>query len=172
MAFADTSIPLNHGQSMLPPKVHGRILKALDVQPGEEVLEVGTGSGFLAACLAQMAGRASSIEFFSDLNAQAAENLRAAGVAGVSLEVGDAMKLDVRERYDAIAVTGSLPVYDDRFQQALKVGGRLFAILGEAPAMEAVLIRRLNADHFARESLFETVVEPLVNAPRPASFVF
>lgn len=172
LAFADSPVPLPNGQSMLAPKVDGRILQALDVQPGEAVLEVGTGSGFLAACLAQMGGKVSSIEVFSDLSALAAENLRAAGVSGVELGIGDAMKLDARERYDAIALTGSMPIYDPRFQQALKVGGRLFAIIGDDPIMEAVLVKRTDTNEWTRESLFETVVEPLINAPRPQPFVF
>ncbi len=173
LAFADTAIPLAHGRSMLTPKVEGRMLQALNVQPGEAVLEVGTGSGFMAACLAQMGGRVTSVEIFPDLSTQAAENLRAAGISGVNLGVGDAMHLDARERYDAIAVTGSLPVYDPRFQQALRPGGRLFVFVGEAPAMEAILIRRSGVqEEWTRESLFETVVEPLINAPRPQPFVF
>lgn len=172
LAFADTALPLGNGQSMLTPKVQGRILQALDVQPGESVLEIGTGSGFLAACLARMAGAAASLEIFPDLSTQAAQNLRAAGIGGVDLKVGDAMQLQERERYDAIALTASLPMYEPRFEEALKPGGRLFAIVGRAPVMEALLVRRTGAREWVRESLFETVVDALVNAPRPQPFVF
>jgi len=172
LAFADTSVPLGHGQVMLSPGVEGRILQALAPQPGEEVLEVGTGSGFLAGCLARLAGRVQSLEILPDLSTCALENLRAAGIGGVTLEVSDAMTLAARDRYDAIAVTGSLPVYDPRFEQALKVGGKLFAIVGVAPAMEAVLVRRTAPDRWEHASLFETVAPPLVNARRQPRFSF
>lgn len=173
VAFADVEIPLIAGQAaMLPPKVDGRILQALAVQEGDAVLDVGTGSGFLAACLARLAGGVQSIEIQAELTGRAQENVRASGIGGVRLETKDAMQLDDTDRYDAIAVTGSLPLYDTRFERALKIGGRLFVIVGEAPAMEAMLVRRVSGGEWVRESLFETVVAPLVNAPRPSSFVF
>jgi protein-L-isoaspartate(D-aspartate) O-methyltransferase len=172
LAFADTNIPLAHGQSMLAPKVEGRILQALELSADDDVLEVGTGSGFLAACLARLAGRVRSVEIFPDLSARAIENLRAAGIGGVDVETLDATTLTEQSRYDAIAVTGSLPVYDERFQQALKIGGRLFVVLGDPPVMEALLVRRLEHDQWVRESLFETLLEPLVNAPQPPRFLF
>jgi protein-L-isoaspartate(D-aspartate) O-methyltransferase len=172
LAFADAPIPLGHGQSMLPPNVDGRILQALALRPGETVLDVGTGSGFLAACLARLAGEVRSLEIVPELAAFARENLRASGVGGVGVEVLDAMTLAETNRYDAIAVSASLPVYDARFERALKVGGRLFVVLGEAPVMEASLIRRVSDTEWLRESLFETVVAPLVNAPPPPKFVF
>jgi protein-L-isoaspartate(D-aspartate) O-methyltransferase len=172
VAFADTSIPLGHRASMLPPKVEGRILQGLQLLETDEVLEVGTGSGFFAACLARLAGKVRSLEIVSELTQFARENLRAAGVSGVNTETGDAMTLAEQERYDAIAVTGSLPVYDPRFEQALRIGGRLFVIAGEPPVMDAMLVRRVSSSEWLRESMFETVVEPLVNAPLPARFVF
>lgn len=175
LAFADTAIPLERGQSMLAPKVEGRILQALNPQPGEEVLEVGTGSGFFAACLAHMAGRVRSLEIFPELSARAGENLRAAGISGVTIETRDVFSLSEPlgdGKFDAVAITGSLPVYDARFERALKVGGRLFVIVGEAPVMEALLIRREAQDRWSREALFETVVPALVNAPMPPRFVF
>lgn len=172
VAFADAPIPLGHGQSMLPPKLDGRILQALAPQPGESVLDVGSGSGFLAACLARLAGAVRSLEIFPELSAFARENLRASGVGGVDVATCDAMTLSERDRYDAIAVTASLPVYDARFERALEIGGRLFVVLGAAPVMEALLVRRVSSAEWLRESLFETVVAPLVNAPRPSQFVF
>jgi len=172
LAFADTSIPLGHGQSMLAPKVEGRILQALELTDADDVLEVGTGSGFLAACIARLAGHVRSLEIFPDLSARAIENLRAAGISGVGVEALDAITLTEKARYDAIAVTGSMPVYDERFQQALKIGGRLFVVLGDPPVMEAQLVRRLADDQWVRESLFETSLEPLVNAPQPPRFLF
>lgn len=172
LAFADTNIPLGFGQSMLAPKVEGRILQALELTDADDVLEVGTGSGFLAACIGRLAGHVRTLEIFPDLSAHAIENLRAAGISGVGVEALDAMTLTEQARYDAIAVTGSMPVCDERFQQALKIGGRLFVVLGDPPVMEAQLVRRLADDQWVRESLFETSLEPLVNAPQPPRFLF
>jgi protein-L-isoaspartate(D-aspartate) O-methyltransferase len=172
LAFADTAIPLRPGSSMLPPKVEGRILQALDLRNEDDVLEVGTGSGFFAACLSRLAQRVRSLEIHKELTERARENLRAAGIDRVELETADAMRLAESNRYDAIAVTGSLPMEDPRFERALKVGGRLFLIVGQAPVMEASLVRRVSESEWVRESLFETVVEPLVNAAAPPRFVF
>ncbi|HEY4645285.1 MAG TPA: protein-L-isoaspartate O-methyltransferase [Steroidobacteraceae bacterium] len=172
VAFADTNIPLGHGQSMLAPKVEGRVLQSLELGATDQVLEVGTGSGFLSACLARLAHHVRSLEIFPDLSARAVENLRASGISGVSVETLDAMTMAEENRYDAIAVTGSLPAYDERFQRALKVGGRLFIVVGDAPVMDALLVRRLSRDQWVRESLFETILEPLVNAPQPSRFLF
>lgn len=172
LAFADTSIPLAHGQSMFAPKIEGRVLQALELDDGDEVLEVGTGSGYLAACLARLAGPVRSVEIFPDLSARARENLRASGVGRVTVETLDAMTLTDTNRYDAIAVTGSLPVFYEGFQRMLKVGGRLFVVVGRAPVMDAQLVRRVSADQWVRESLFETVIMPLINAPEPPRFRF
>jgi len=172
VAFADTNIPLGHGQSMLAPKVEGRVLQSLELGATDQVLEVGTGSGFLSACLARLAHHVRSLEIFPDLSARAVENLRASGISGVSVETLDAMTMAEENRYDAIAVTGSLPAYDERFQRTLKVGGRLFIVVGDAPVMDALLVRRLSRDQWVRESLFETILEPLVNAPQPSRFLF
>ena len=172
VAFADAAIPLGHGQGMLPPKVDGRILQALAVNRGEDVLDVGTGSGFLAACLAALGGSVRSLEIFEDLAASARLTLRADSVTGVSVEVADASRLEETDRYDAIAVTASLPVYDARFERALKLGGRLFVITGQRPVMEARLVTRIAENEWRSEALFETVVEPLINAPQPPTFHF
>ena len=171
-AFADAAIPLPHGQSMLPPKVHGRILQALEVQPADLVLEVGTGSGYLAACLGKLGRHVRTLELYPDLAAFATTRLFDAAINNVAVETVDAMQLQEESRYDAIAVTGSLPLYDERFQRALKPGGRLFVVVGAGPAMEAWKITRLGEREWQREGLFETVIQPLVNAPRPSAFVF
>jgi protein-L-isoaspartate(D-aspartate) O-methyltransferase len=171
-AFADAAIPLGHGQTMLPAKVHGRILQALDLSPERLALEVGAGSGYLTACMGRLAARVRSLEIYPDLTALARENVLGVAVNNVSIETADAMQLDQQFAYDAIAVTGSLPVYDERFQRALRIGGRLFVIVGQAPVMEAWRVTRLGEREWRRESLFETVVEPLVHAPRPSAFVF
>lgn len=172
VAFADASIPLAHGQSMLPPKVHGRILQALDVGAEDVALEIGTGSGYLTACLGRLASRVRSLEIFADLADRARTQLLAAAINNASVETADAMQFDEQSAYDVIAVTGSLPLYDERFQRALKPGGRLFVIVGAAPVMEAWKVTRIGEREWQRESLFETVVEPLINATKPSAFVF
>ncbi len=173
LAYADTDIPLGHGQHMLAPKIVGRILQALDVQPKEQVLEVGTGSGFLSACLALQGASVRTIEIYPDLAAQAQSNLASAGILGVQVTTGDALgMLAGPARFDAIVITASLPVYDSRFEAQLKPGGRLFVVVGEGAAMDARLITRELSGERRQESLFETVLDPLVNAQRLEHFRF
>ncbi len=172
VAFADAPIPLPHGQSMLPPKVHGRILQALALEPADVTLEIGSGSGFLSACMGKLAARVRSLEIVPELADLARSNLLATAINNVAVEAADGMRLDEELAYDAVAVTGSLPLYDERFQRALKIGGRLFVIVGQAPVMEAWKITRVGEREWQREGLFETIVQPLVNAPRPPEFVF
>lgn len=172
VAFADGPIRLPHGQSMLPAKIHGRILQALEIDPTDVALEVGAGTGYLSACLGRLASRVRALEIFADLAELARVNVLAAAVNNVAVEVADAMQLTEQASYDVIAVTGSLPLYDERFQQALRIGGRLFVVVGQAPVMEAWKVTRVGEREWLREGLFETVLEPLVNAPRPSAFVF
>ena len=172
LAFADTPIPLGHGQAMLAPKVDGRILQALELRPTDEVLEVGSGSGYLTACLAALAGRIRSLEIYPDLAAQATRNLRSGGMTSASVETLDALRVEEVGRYDAVVVSGSLAIYDSRFERALRAGGRLFVIVGSPPVMEALLIRRGAGVTASRTALFETDIAPLVNAPQPPRFVF
>jgi protein-L-isoaspartate(D-aspartate) O-methyltransferase len=174
LAFADTEIPLPHGQCLMRPSVEGRLLQALALAGDDEVLEVGAGSGFLTACLARLAGRVHSIEYYGDLAESARRRLAACGAADVRLEQADATALDAQGRYDAIAVTASVPDERgvERFRQALRVGGRLFVIVGRAPLMEAVLIRRVGALEWTRTSLFETSITPLIDASARPVFDF
>jgi protein-L-isoaspartate(D-aspartate) O-methyltransferase len=172
LAFADTPIPIGLGQSMLAPKIQGRILQALSVAANDSVLEVGSGNGYLAACLSLLARSTRSIDIHPQFTAAAQANLRAVPSASVEFETRDAFATAPLGEYDAIAVTGSLPVYDARFERSLRLGGRLFAIVGEAPVMDAILVRRVDNAEWIRESLFETVVEPLINATAAQSFVF
>jgi protein-L-isoaspartate(D-aspartate) O-methyltransferase len=172
LAFADTPIPIGFGQSMLAPLLQGRVLQALAVSDVDSALEVGTGTGYLAACLGLLARTTRSIEIHSELTATATANLRAVPEARVELQTRDALGSASLGEYDVIAVTGSLPVYDTRFEQALRVGGRLFAVVGVAPVMDAVLVRRVDLNEWIRESLFETVIDPLQNAGAPQGFVF
>jgi protein-L-isoaspartate(D-aspartate) O-methyltransferase len=171
LAFADTEIPLAHGQSMLAPKIEGRLLQALQIEPIDDVLEVGTGSGFLAAALARLAQRVVSVDIFPEFIAAARTKLAAENLRNVELRTADALSLELPGRFDAIAVTGSVPELDDYFIRMLRPMGRLFVVVGRAPVMEARLIT-LNANgDSATESLFETVLIPLINAERPEPFV-
>jgi protein-L-isoaspartate(D-aspartate) O-methyltransferase len=172
LAFADTPIPIGLGQSMLAPKIQGRILQALSVSTNDSVLEVGSGNGYLAACLSLLGRATRSIDIHPQFTASARANLRAVPSASVEFETRDAFSSAPLGEYDAIAVTGSLPVYDARFERSLRLGGRLFAIVGEAPVMDAILVRRVDNAEWIRESLFETVVEPLINASAAQRFVF
>lgn len=172
LAFADAEVPLPHGQSMLRPSVAGRLLQSLELKSTDRVLEVGTGSGFLTACLAASSEYVRSVELFPELAEMARGNLRSLGVRNTEVTTADVSEVDTAERYDVIAITASLPLYDPRFQLQLELGGRLFVVVGEAPVMEARLVRRVAADRWELESLFETVIDPLIHARHPDEFVF
>jgi protein-L-isoaspartate(D-aspartate) O-methyltransferase len=172
LAFADMSVPLGHGQSMLAPKLEGRILQALELRPDDSVLEIGTGSGYFAACLGALARAVRSVEIFADLATAARANLTRTDVHNVTVETADAFGLADDARYDAVVLTGSLPVYDARFEQWLAVGGRLFVVTGQGPVMEAQRITCTAPGEWLRESLFETVMDPLIHATQPPRFVF
>ena len=171
-AYADVEVPLARGQRMLRPSVVGRLLQALLPKGGERVLEIGAGSGFISACLRAMATHVRSLEIFPELADEARRNLALVGMRDVEVVDADALQGETGARYDAIALTASLPVYDARFERMLAVGGRLFVVVGEAPVMDARLVRRTAEDSVATQSLFETVIDPLVNAARPAEFTF
>jgi protein-L-isoaspartate(D-aspartate) O-methyltransferase len=172
VAFADTEIPIGHGQCMLKPAIEGRILQALAPARGEHVLEVGTGSGFFAACLAHLTGAVDSIEIHGDLAAKAAAAIDAQGIRRVHIETADALGRAYEPRYQVIAVTGSLPVPDPRFERALTVGGRLFVVVGTAPVMEARRITRSGENSWLTEPLFETCIAPLLHATAAPRFRF
>jgi protein-L-isoaspartate(D-aspartate) O-methyltransferase len=172
LAFADTCVPLAHGQAMLAPKVEGRILQALAIQPDDHALEIGTGSGFFAACMGRLARSVKTLDLFPDFVAAATEALYRNGVHNVTAATADAMRFAERDAYDVIAVTGSLPVYDARFEQALRIGGRLFVTVGTGPVLEARRVTRTGPNDWLRESLFETGMPPLIHATEPSKFVF
>jgi protein-L-isoaspartate(D-aspartate) O-methyltransferase len=171
LAFADASIPIGMGQTMLAPKIQGRILQALSVSGSDQVLEIGCGTGYLSACLSLLGASTRAIDIHPQFTAGAAANLAQVPAARVELTTRDAFDGELGE-FDVIAVTGSLPIYDPRFERSLKVGGRLFAIVGAPPVMDAILVRRVDSNEWIRESLFETVVEPLINAAAAQRFVF
>jgi protein-L-isoaspartate(D-aspartate) O-methyltransferase len=147
-------------------------LQALALSGSERVLEVGSGTGYLTACVAAAGRAVRSVEIFPDLADAARANLAAFSVDNALVVNEDAMLILQDIRYDAIALTASLPVYDQRWERQLEVGGRLFIVVGEAPIMEARLVRRLSEDTWTSESLFETVIDPLRNARWPEQFSF
>ena len=168
VAFADAAIPIGHGQFMLKPALEGRILQALAPVRGERALEVGTGSGFFAACLAHLTGAVDSIEIHAELAAGAVRTIESLGISRINVESADALAREYDARYEVIAVTGALPAPDRRFERALSIGGRLFAVIGSAPVMEARRVTRTDENSWLSEVLFETVIEPL-RLPAPVS---
>ena len=171
-AYADAPIPLGGGHSMLAPSLDGRILQAIALSPGESVLEIGTGSGFLSACLSALGASVRSVEIEAGLAAAATQRLKADGRLSVSVEHADATALAPTPSYDAVVLSASLPAYDARYEQWLRPGGRLFVVVGAGEPMEALLVTRVGDGEFQHESLFETVIEPLVHATTPSKFRF
>jgi protein-L-isoaspartate(D-aspartate) O-methyltransferase len=172
-AYGDLAVPLGDGQHMLTPTVVGRILQAVTVQPTDKILEIGTGSGYLSACLGLLGNQVHSLEIRSELARQARTNLKAAGIGNVEVEEADVFAWkSTRPSWDVIVLTGSLPRYDARFETLLAPHGRLFAISGEAPVMEARLVRNGTDKLRDVHSLFETVVDPLDHAAADSRFVF
>jgi protein-L-isoaspartate(D-aspartate) O-methyltransferase len=172
LAFADTEIPLGDGRHMLAPKVVGRLLQALQAEPGMRALVVGCGTGYVPACLSAMGASVRAIEIRPELAAAARVNLKRAGFGQVEVVTGDTFNLDPGRDYAVIAVCGALPLYDDRFARALAVGGRLFVVVGESLPQEALLVTRTAAGTWDSSALFETALEALDGAPRPERFSF
>jgi protein-L-isoaspartate(D-aspartate) O-methyltransferase len=172
VAFADAPIPIGHGQFMLPPALEGRILQALAPVRGERALEIGTGSGFFAACLAHLTGSVDSIEIHADLAAGAARAIGEQAISRISIEAGDAFTREFDAAYEVVAITGALPAPETRFERALVVGGRMFVVIGTASPMEARLVTRTGEDSWLSETLFETRIEPLVQPVVPSRFKF
>ena len=172
LSYADVALPLGHGEMMMKPVVEGRVLQSILVQEGEDVLEIGTGSGFLTACLGRMAREVRSIELHADLADAARARLDAMGLgANVRIEAADAFAWDTERRFDAIVVTGAVDAIPSRFLQWLNPEGRLFAVRGASPAMEAVVVRNgVNGPRI--ESLFETDLPYLVGAAPAPTFDF
>lgn len=172
LAFADADIPLAPGQHMLPPKIVGRILQALEATPGMRALVVGCGTGYVPGCLSAMGASVRAIEILPDLARAAQQNLRKAGFGQVEVVPGDTFNLDIGSGYAVIAVCGALPLYDDRFARALAVGGRLFAVVGSSLPQEALLVTRTAEQTWDSTGLFETSIDALDHARRPERFQF
>lgn len=167
LAYSDIELPLAHGERTLKPVVEGRALQALALEPGEEVLQIGTGSGYLTACLARLSREVVSLERHADLADAARAALAAQGIANARVEHADAFAWDSARRFDAICVGGAVDTIPARFVQWLKPDGRMFVVRGRQPAMEAVLVRNaVNAPRI--DSLFETDLPYLAGAaPAP-----
>ena len=173
LAFVDMEIPLGHGQAMWTPKLEARTVQEVTLRSSDRVLEVGTGSGYLTALLASLAAEVVSVDIVATFTESAAAKLHAHGFANVVLHTGDAARDWPDDAgFDVIVLTGSTPLLSDSFKQRLRVGGRLFAIIGEPPVMQATLVTCTAPGAYRRVTLFETCVAPLVNAPQPAAFVF
>jgi protein-L-isoaspartate(D-aspartate) O-methyltransferase len=165
LAYADVAIPIGEGQCMMKPVVEGRVLQALTLDDDDEVLEIGTGSGYLTACLSRLARRVTSIECREGLLENARQRLQQGGFRNVDLAMADALDgFEPALRFDAIAVTGAVAQLPARWRDWLAPGGRLFAVRGSGVAMEAVRISRLDDDDYAEDSLFETVLDYLDGA--------
>jgi protein-L-isoaspartate(D-aspartate) O-methyltransferase len=172
LAFADLEIPIGDGERMWTPKMEARVLQELDLKANEAVLEIGTGSGYLTALLARCSGSVTSVDIHERFVVEARAKLTRAGIGNVTLDIGDGARGWGSERYEAIVLTGSTPVLSDAWLQQLRPGGRIFAVVGDAPAMSARMVRWEAPGAIAAEDLFETVIAPLQNAAQPKRFVF
>ena len=172
LAFADTDIPLGHRQSMMTPTIEGRVLQALGLVGSEKVLEIGTGSGFLTACLAKLSKHVTSIDIYEAFIESAKKPLADCQINNVDIFNMDGTLELPDGPFDAIAVTGSIQSFDSRLVDALKPGGRLFVIVGDAPAMAAMAVKRTGDGEWKSDTLFETDLLPLVNGAQPTQFSF
>jgi protein-L-isoaspartate(D-aspartate) O-methyltransferase len=177
LAFMDTEIPLPNGENMLAPKLEARILQEAAVKKHENVLEIGAGSGYMAALLAYKARHVTTVELHLELAAMAEQNLAAYGITNVNVAQGDgaqgwAGSGHNSAPYDVIVISGSLPVLPNAFLQQIKVGGRILAIIGNAPVMSAELVTRVTDVAYNTVKLFETSAKPLRNALTPSHFKF
>jgi protein-L-isoaspartate(D-aspartate) O-methyltransferase len=172
LAFADTEVPLANGQRMMTPTIEGRLLQALSLDAGDTVMVVGTGSGYLTACLARLAASVCSIDIYDDFLSGARDKFAAENIDNVELACMDACTALPEGTFDAIAVTGSVPLLDDRFVSKLRPGGRLFVVVGSGIVQEARLIVRNSETDWDSSALFETRLKPLVNCAGPAGFSF
>jgi protein-L-isoaspartate(D-aspartate) O-methyltransferase len=173
LAFADTEIPLGNGAEMFNPKVEARILQELQLKKHENVLEIGAGSGYMAALLASKARHVTTVEINPALQAMAQQNLANANVTNVTVELGNgADGWSAGAPFDVIVISGALEVLPENFKKQLKVGGRIAAIVGEAPVMECVIVTRVAENAYDTVKIFETNIKPLLSAPTPSHFAF
>jgi protein-L-isoaspartate(D-aspartate) O-methyltransferase len=177
LAYADTRIPIGHYEGrtshMLNPVIEGRILQSLAINADDTVLQIGTGTGYITACLATLAHHVDSVDINPEMTGLAEKNLARLEISNVTLSTGDgAARWEQKQFYDCIAIMGSLPDIPDFYKKALKEGGRMFVVTGDAPVMKALLITRISKNEWTVDELFETCIDPLINAAKPAEFVF
>jgi len=173
LAFADMEIPLGHDEVMLAPKMEARMIQELDVRKTDRILEIGTGSGYVTALLAKLGGQVVSVERIKEFTQAATRRLAGHGMQNLQLHVGDGSEgWPAQAPYDVILLTGSVPVLPESFRQQLAIGGRLLAVVGDAPIMTASLVTRVSDSAFNSVGLFETSIPPLRNVRQPERFVF
>ncbi|MCF2134702.1 MULTISPECIES: protein-L-isoaspartate O-methyltransferase [Burkholderiaceae] len=173
IAFADLEVPLPAGQHMLLPKIEARVLQELAVKKHEVVLEIGAGSGYMAALLAHRARSVLTLDIVPELAELARANLAANGVTHAQVETGDGSRgWPTQGPYDVICVSGGLPMLPQEMLEQLKIGGRLAAFVGVAPVMRAQIITRVDDKQYRIADIFETFVTPLTNAVEPPQFKF
>lgn len=173
LAYADIAIPLAHNQQMMHPIVEARMLQALELQPGDNVLEIGTGSAYVTSMLAAASRHVTSVDIFPEFTTEAARRLADHGIKNVTLETGDASQgWNSTEAFDAIVITASVPTLPDSYKNLLNRAGRIFAIIGQEPVMHATLLRRTDEGELISERLFETELPTMVNATTPSAFIF
>jgi len=173
LAFVDMNIPIGHDQVMMEPKLEARLLQELDLKSTDRVLEVGTGSGYLTALLAKLAAEVVSVEIHADLSKAAQQKLGAQGINNVHLQIGDAANAwDNGAPFDAIVLTGSVPAIPAGHRDNLAVGGRLVAVVGQSPAMQATVLTRIDAQDWSERSVFDTDLPRLLNTQEAPAFVF
>lgn len=171
IAYTDVEIPIGHGERTMKPVVEGRTLQSLALTGNERVLEIGTGSGFLTACLSRLAHSVLSIEIHADLAESAQTRFAANGIDNAQVIIADALSFESSDRFDAVVVTGGMDTIPQRITDWLSSHGRLFVVRGRAPVMEAVLISRIGGDHLRTDSLFETELDYLRGAAPTPRFV-
>lgn len=173
LAFADLCLPLGHGEVMMKPVVEGRVLQALELTPTDRVLEIGTGSGFLTACLANLGAQVTSVDIHADFTSAAAQRLQAAGISNAVLATGEAVhEWQPDGLFDALVVTGAVHAVPSRWLEWLKPGARALVIRGLSPVQQAVLLTHEGNGRYREEILFETDLPYLTHAEPPQRFVF
>ncbi len=175
LAFSDLEIPLDHDQFMMAPKIEARMLQALQIQADDTVLEVGTGSGFTTACLAKLGKHVDTIEYYEDLSRHAQATLQQQKIKNIIFKTGDILdesfiSNQINKQYDVIAITASMPIYSDMFENFLTENGRMFVVAGKPPVMQAKIITRIDNHGFNYTTLFETNLQPLIGMQAPQVF--